>query len=197
MQEWLDTFADESCAEVGFGWFVLVAPPDGGDSTAPGANSRPGAGPDPGTGSPGVAAGSWVLVEDLARSERLPRGDEVLAFLAGCRAVAELSVPDLLAAPARLADGATVTTTTHVAAGAHVDAPPRLGLAGVVGPGGWRPALTVPPALLAALLSDHDTPIGERLDAAAQAEGLDPLDLLGPALMGLRELVRMGIVRTD
>jgi methylase of polypeptide subunit release factors len=190
MQDWLDTFADESCEEVGFGWFVLVAPPDGGDSARPGTGHS--------TGSPGGATGNWVVVEDLARSERLPRGDEVLAFLAGCRAVAQLPVPDLLATPARLADGATVTTTTHVAGGgAHVDAPPRLGLAGVVGSGGWRPALTVPPALLAALLADHDTPIGERLDAAAQAEGLDPLDVLGPALMGLRELVRMGIVRTD
>ena len=67
----------------------------------------------------------------------------------------------------------------------------------MVGPGGWRPAITVPPALLTALLADPDTPIGERLDAAAQAEGLDPLDVLGPALMGLRELVRVGIVRTE
>ena len=74
---------------------------------------------------------------------------------------------------------------------------PRLGLVGVVGPGGWRPAITVPRALLSALLADADTPIGERLDAAAQAEGLDPLDVLGPALMGLRELVRVGIVRTE
>ncbi len=78
-----------------------------------------------------------------------------------------------------------------------VQAPPRIGLAGAVGPGGWRPAVTVPPALLSALSGSPDTPIGERLDAAAQAEGLDPLDVLGPALMGLRELVRVGIVRTD
>ncbi len=67
----------------------------------------------------------------------------------------------------------------------------------MVGTGGWRPAITVPPTLLAALLTDPDTPIGERLDAVAQAEGLDPLDVLGPALMGLRELVRVGIVRTE
>ena len=52
-------------------------------------------------------------------------------------------------------------------------------------------------SLLSALLADSDTPMGERLDAAAQAEGLDPLDVLGPALMGLRELVRVGIVRTE
>jgi hypothetical protein len=121
----------------------------------------------------------------------------VLAFLEGCRAVEELTAPSLLAARARLAEGATITTTTHVAGMSHVDAPPRLGLAGVVGPGGWRPAVTVPRALLSALLADPDTPIGERLDAAAQAEGLDPLDVLGPALMGLRELVRVGIVRTE
>lgn len=57
--------------------------------------------------------------------------------------------------------------------------------------------MTVPPALLAALLSDHGTPLGERLDAAALAEDLEPLDVLGPALVGLRELVRIGIVRTD
>ncbi len=107
------------------------------------------------------------------------------------------TAPTLLAARARLADGATITTTTHLARGAHVDAPPRLGLAGSVGAGGWRPSVTVPPALLVALLADPDTPIGERLDQAAQAEGLDPLDVLGPALMGLRELVRMGIVRTE
>ena len=139
----------------------------------------------------------WVLVEDLAHIERLPRGDEVLAFLEGCATAERLTAPGLLAAPARLAEGATITTTTHLLGTSHVDAPPRLGLAGVVGPGGWRPAITVPPALLSALLADHDTPIGERLDAAAQAEGLDPLDVLGPALMGLRELVRVGIVRTE
>ena len=174
MNEWLDAFADEGCVEVGFGWFILVAP---------GARLRP--------------AQPWVLVEDLAHIERLPRGDEVLAFLEGCRTAERLTAPSLLAAPARLAEGATITTTTHVAGTSHVDAPPRLGLAGLVGPGGWRPAVTVPSELLSALLADHDTPIGERLDAVAQAEGLDALDVLGPALMGLRELVRVGIVRTE
>jgi methylase of polypeptide subunit release factors len=173
MQEWLDAFADQGCEAVGFGWIVLVAP------------------------STGATDDPWVLVEDLAHSERLPRGDEVERFLVGCRAVEALPVPELLNVPARLVDGATITETTHVAGQVHVAAPPRLGLAGTVGAGGWRPSVTVPPALLAALLADPDTPIGERLDAAAQAEGLDPLDLLGPALMGLRELVRLGIVRTD
>ena len=67
----------------------------------------------------------------------------------------------------------------------------------MVGSGGWRPAVRIHPTLLAALLADPDTPIGERLDTAAQAEGLDPLDVLGPALIGLRELVRVGIVRTE
>ncbi len=137
------------------------------------------------------------MVEDLAHIERLPRGDEVLAFLEGCRVAEQLSAPGLLAARARLVEGATITATTHLTGSAQVDAPPRLGLAGVVGPGGWRPAITAHPALLTALLADPDTPIGERLDAAAQAEGLDPLDVLGPALMGLRELVRVGIVRTE
>jgi methylase of polypeptide subunit release factors len=173
MNEWLDAFADEGCVEVGFGWFILVAPPAG--ATAP----------------------PWVYVEDLAHIERLPRGDEVLAFLEGCRDAEHLTAPRLLAAPARLVEGASIATTSHLVGPSPVDAPPRLGLAGVVGPGGWRPAITVPPTLLSALLADPDTPIGERLDAAAQAEGLDPLDVLGPALMGLRELVRVGIVRTE
>jgi methylase of polypeptide subunit release factors len=174
MNDWLDTFADEGCVEVGFGWFILVAPGEGAPDTRP-----------------------WVLVEDLAHIERLPRGDEVLAFLEGCRAAEQLAAPSLLATRARLEEGATFTTTTHVAGDSRADAPPRLGLAGVVGPGGWRPAITVPRTLLCALLADDDTPIGERLDAVAQAEGLDPLDVLGPALMGLRELVRVGIVRTE
>jgi hypothetical protein len=173
MDEWLDAFADEGCVQVGFGWFILVAP---------------------GAGRPDHP---WVLVEDLAHVERLPRGDEVLAFLEGCETAESLTAPGLLAAPAHLAEGCMVTTTTHLLGGSHVDAPPRLGLVGVVGPGGWRPAITVSPQLLTALLADHDTPIGERLDVAAQAEGLDPLDVLGPALMGLRELVRVGIVRTE
>jgi methylase of polypeptide subunit release factors len=173
MHEWLDAFADEGGVEVGFGWFILVGPV-AGESDSP-----------------------WVLVEDLAHIERLPRGDEVLAFLAGCAAAEQLTAPGLLTAPARLSEGATVTTTTHLLGTSHVDAPPRVGLVGVVGPGGWRPAITVPPQLLTALMAAHDTPIGERLDAAAQAEGLDPLDVLGPALMGLRELVRVGIVRTE
>ena len=60
----------------------------------------------------------------------------------------------------------------------------------------WRPAVPVPPALLAALLADSGEPIGKRLDEAAQAEGLEPLDVLGPALMSLRDLIRLGIVRT-
>jgi methylase of polypeptide subunit release factors len=175
MQEWLDAFADQGCHAVGFGWIVLVAPLAG-------------------EGSDGAP---WVLVEDLAHGERLPRGDEVERFLAGCRSVEAQPAPALLASPARLVDGATITETTHVAGDVQVAAPPRVGLAGSVGIGGWRPAVTVPPALVAALLAAHDTPVGDRLDAAAQAEGLDPLDLLGPALMGLRELVRLGIVRTD
>ncbi|MGB8022124.1 MAG: methyltransferase [Candidatus Nanopelagicales bacterium] len=196
MHEWLDAFADESAEEVGFGWFILVDPRNSG--TGGGAREAPDAGSatPPGHLVDSPAAEPWIVVEDLARSERLPRGDEVLAFLAGCQAVANLTAPDLLALPACLADGATVTTTTHVAGGAHVDAPPRLGLAGVVGPGGWRPAIAVPPALAAALLADGAATIGERIDAAAQAEGIDPLDVLGPSLIGLRELVRASVVRT-
>ena len=85
-----------------------------------------------------------------------------------------LTAPGLLAARARLAEGGTITATTHLAGGSHVDAPPRLGLAGVVGQGGWRPAITVSPHLLSALLGDPDTPIGERLDAVAQARGRGP-----------------------
>jgi methylase of polypeptide subunit release factors len=227
MDEWLDAFADEGCAQVGFGWFILVASgaqaggdasravegtvPDAGTGAGTGAGFDTGQGIDSDAGdsgphprSAGAAASAslspdqpWVLVEDLAHIERLPRGDEVLAFLEGCRAVEKLAAPNLLAARARLAEGSTITTTTHVAGLSHVDAPPHLGLAGVVGPGGWRPAITVPRTLLSALLVDLDTPIGERLDAVAQAEGLDPLDVLGPALMGLRELVRVGIVRTE
>jgi methylase of polypeptide subunit release factors len=207
MQQWLDAFADEGADEVGFGWVVLAAPGARGDAAAKAApDASPGSADVPSadeTAPPGghsdepLAQTPWVHVEDLTHAERLPRSDEVLAFLAGCAALEELPAPTLLAARARLADGATVTTTTHVTRGAHVDAPPRLGLTGSVGPGGWRPAVTVPPALLVALLGDSDTPIGERIDAAAQAEGLDPLDVLGPALMCLRELVRMGIVRTD
>ena len=182
MDQWLDAFADEGCVEVGFGWFVLVAPPDRPPAAREGASEHPAA---------------WVLVEDLAHCERLPRGDEVLAFLAGCARTEQLTAPALLAAPASLAPGATITATAHIAGQSEVQEPPRLGLAGMIGPGGWRPAVSVHPTLLAALLADRDTPIGERLDAAAQAEGLDPLDVLGPALMGLRELIRVGIVRTD
>ena len=41
MNEWLDAFADEGCVEVGFGWFVLVAPsgPCAHDPS-PGSSSR-------------------------------------------------------------------------------------------------------------------------------------------------------------
>lgn len=176
MGQWLDAFADESAVEVGFGWVVLDAPVGG-------------RAPEP-----------WVVVDDLSAGERLPRGDEVLALLEGCRVLAELPAPALLATPARLASGATVTRTVHLAGDATVDAPPRLGLAGVVGPGGWRAAVPIPPALLTALLDPSPAPlpsIGERLDRAALDEGLDPLDVLAPALIGLRELVRLGIVRTD
>ena len=225
MDEWLDAFTDEGCVEVGFGWFILVAPGSGASAEAPNAAAdshdsgladpsaaaqSAGAAPyaatpsgadpsdaNPSAGTAPPTASPWVLVEDLAHIERLPRGDEVLAFLEGCRAAEQLTAPGLLAAHARLVEGVTITTTTHLVGPSPVDAPPRLGLAGVVGPGGWRPAITVPPTLLSALLADPDTPIGERLDAAAQAEGLDPLDVLGPALMGLRELVRVGIVRTE
>jgi methylase of polypeptide subunit release factors len=176
MNEWLDAFDVEGCVEVGFGWFVLVAPSAPADAPTP---------------------PPWVLVEDLSHIERLPRGDEVLSFLEGCRTAEHLTAPGLLAARAHLAEGATITATTHLAGGSHIDAPPRLALAGVVGHGGWRPAITVSPHLLSALLGDPDTPIGERLDAVAQLEGVDPLDVLGPALTGLRELVRVGIVRTE
>jgi len=121
----------------------------------------------------------------------------VLVFLKGCAVAERFTAPSLLAARFQLSDGATITTTTQMAAGSLANSPPRLGLAGVVGAGGWRPAIPVPPELVVALLEDPDVAIGDRLDAAADAEGLDPLDILGPALMGLRELVRMGIVRTE
>jgi methylase of polypeptide subunit release factors len=214
MNEWLDVFADEAATEVGFGWVVLVAPrrvgaaePGGvpGGAAVSGGSGTAESGAVPGGANGPESAGHeggrpghepWVLVEDLSSSPRLPRGDEVAAFLAGCAALVQLDAPTLLASRARLADAATATTTTHFSGGTHVDAPPQLGLAGIVGTGGWRPAITVHPVLFAALLADRDAPIGERVDAAAQAEGLDPLDVLGPVLMGLRELVRVGIVRT-
>jgi hypothetical protein len=172
MHHWLDAFAALACQEIGFGWIVLRAP-------------------GPAGGHP------WVLVEDLAHSERLPDGAEVAAFVAGCARLEELTVPQLLATPARLASGATVETTAHLLGAGQVLQPPRLGMAGSVGPGGWRPGVPVPPVLLAALLAEGRSAIGERLDEAAQAEGVDPLDILAPALTGLRELIRMGIVRTD
>ncbi len=41
MNDWLDAFADEGCVEVGFGWFVLVAPGEGGARhPSPGSSSR-------------------------------------------------------------------------------------------------------------------------------------------------------------
>ena len=196
MNDWLDAFADEGCVEVGFGWFILTAPWGGSSRARKAAGAEPVPDPDDGPAD-ATRAAPWVCVEDLAHVERLPRGDEVLAFLEGCRAAEGLTAPSLLATSARLVEGVTLTSTTHLTGTSRVDAPPRLGLAGVVGPGGWRPAITVPPTLLAALLADPDTPIGERLDAAAHAEGVDPLDVLGPALMGLRELVRVGIVRIE
>lgn len=186
MDEWLDAFANEGGVGVGFGWFVLQAP------AAPGAGAVSGPGAGPGSG-----ATRWVHVEDLTHSERLPRGDEVLAYLDGCSLIETRPVPALLAGHARLADDVSVTTTTHHAAGSRTAAPPRLGLVGSVGAAGWRPSVVVPTALLDALLADPDRSIGERIDAAALAEGLDPLDILGPALTGLRELVRVGIVRTS
>ncbi len=199
MGEWLDAFAAEGCTEVGFGWIVLVA------SGRPGEADRSDLGAsDPGTSDsarsdrrPSDSYPPWVLVEDLAHCERLPHGDEVLAFLGGCALAERLTAPSLLAARFQLSDGATITTTTQMAAGSLANSPPRLGLTGVVGAGGWRPAIPVPPELVVALLEDPELTIGDRLDAAADAEGVDPLDILGPALMGLRELVRMGIVRTE
>ena len=44
MNDWLDAFADEGCVEVGFGWFVLVAPGDRGAH-------RPALGPGRGPGA--------------------------------------------------------------------------------------------------------------------------------------------------
>ncbi len=173
MEQWLDAFADQHCEAVGFGWIVLTAP------EASAVPHRP-----------------WILIEDLSTSPRLPLGEEVLDFLAGCDEVEGMSVPQLLAAPSQLAGGATVTTTIWVAGEGNQELPPRLGRAGVTGSAGWRGDVTVPPSLLTALRMDRDTPIGERLDAAAQAEGLDPLDVLGPALTGLRDSIRLGIVRS-
>jgi methylase of polypeptide subunit release factors len=209
LQEWLDTFDALGCEAVGFGWVVLVAPGavgalggpgsgQGGGQVARAASGRGagevgGAASGPGARDPGAA---WLHVEDLSRSERLPGGEEVAAFLDGCARLVALPAPALLAARMRLVDGATITRTDLVAGGSATAAPPRLGLSGVVGAGGWRPAVPTHPALVDALLDPTDTPIGQRLDAWAQAEGLDPIDVLGPVLTALRELVRLGIVRT-
>ena len=135
MDEWLDAFADEGCVEVGFGWFILVARGAGASAEASDAAAHPGdsglaepAAADPSASAAAPTAPPWVLVEDLAHIERLPRGDEVLAFLQGCRAAEQLTAPGLLAAPAHLVEGVTITTTTHLAGTSRVDAPPRLGL---------------------------------------------------------------------
>jgi methylase of polypeptide subunit release factors len=184
LQEWLVAFAALRCEAVGFGWVVLVAP--GG---APG-------GVDGSRSAGGRQGVPWAHVEDLSWSQRLPSGDEVLAFLDGCARVEALPAPALLAARVVLAEGATITRT-EVVSGGHASAlPPRLGLAGAVGPGGWRPAVPTHPALLAALLGPATASVGAHVDAWAQAEGLDPIDVLGPVLTTLRELVRLGIVRT-
>ncbi len=206
MDQWLDAFDEWGAEAVGFGWVVLAAP---GRAAAPTPDAHPGgerprrarraaAGSRTGPRSvTGREPAPWVLVEDLTHAERLPTGDEVLAFLAGCAETEWMMALDLLRAPARLVAGATISTAcVHSVSGDTTATPPRLGLAGTIGPGGWRPALTVHPVLLSALLAEHDARIGERLDAAAQAEGLTPLDVLAPALMGLRELIRVGIVRT-
>ncbi|HEX6887880.1 MAG TPA: class I SAM-dependent methyltransferase [Candidatus Nanopelagicales bacterium] len=173
LDEWLDVFATWNAQAVGFGWAVLVAP------TATSAGEEP-----------------WRHLEDLSQTPRLPSGDEVEAFLRGCERVERMTLPALLAAPFQLANGATITTERHRLDGSELTAPPRVGLTGRVGPGGWRATMPVPPALLAALLDNSDTPIGARLDIAAQAEGLDPLDVLPTAVIALRELLRLGIVRT-
>lgn len=172
MDEWLDAFAAAGCSHIGFGWVVLVA-------------------------APSVGQPPWFMAEDLSHGHRLPDGAEVAGYVDASVRVEQLTAPQLLATDARLAVGATVTTTAQVAGTGPLQPPPRLGLAGSVGDGGWRPSVPVIPELLRALLAEADTTIGQRLDAAAAAADLDPLDILGPALTGLRELVRMGIVRTD
>ena len=83
MGQWLDMFADDRCEAVGFGWCVLAVP-------------EPAATP---------SAKPWILVEDLSHSPRLPWGDEVRDFLAGCGRVEATSLPELLTADLRLADG--------------------------------------------------------------------------------------------
>ncbi len=65
MNEWLDAFADEGCVEVGFGWFILVAPGDAGATWSfPG---RPALGPRRGPRPHRAAA-------PRRRGPRLPRG---------------------------------------------------------------------------------------------------------------------------
>ena len=47
MNDWLDAFADEGCVEVGFGWFVLVAPGARPDAARVSRVPRPGVGSRP------------------------------------------------------------------------------------------------------------------------------------------------------
>ncbi len=95
MHEWLDAFADEGCVDVGFGWFILVAPerrarrhrtaghrmephrtrpgPKAGPPTSPPPTRRPpalrqGAAPPSHRGRGPPSRGSW------SRTSRTPRG---------------------------------------------------------------------------------------------------------------------------
>ena len=188
---WLDEFEAQGAEAVGFGWVVLQAPGRrGGPANAlvstSSTDADPGSPPEP-----------WLVVEDLSASPRLPDSTEVGQFLGGCDRVASTPFPDLLGRPWRLADGAVIERSSTVADGLEVTVPPRLGLAGHVGSTGWRPGVATPPQLCQALLDPSGTGLGARLDQAAAAVGLDPLDVLPTALIALRELIRTAIVTSD
>ena len=180
MDEWLDAFADEGCVEVGFGWFILVAPGARSRLTLPRATS-------PGSSSRTSPTSSGCRA--ATRSSPSSRG----------AATAEKPHrPEPPGRPARLAEGATITATTHLAGRLprRCPAPPRAGRRG--GPGRLATGHHRPPGSCSPPCSPTTTrPSVNASMRPRRPKAWTPWTCSGPALMGLRELVRVGIVRTE
>lgn len=170
--EWLDSFQAQGASAVGFGWVLLTRD----------------AQPDP-------SREPWLVAEDLRSGSRLPTPDEVDSFLGRCTALSAIGAVELLGLPLSLTPGTLVGRELAITQVGCLDRPEAvLSRPGEVGPGGWRPAIGLPAAVLEALLEFPELPIGRRLDGVAEASGLDPLDILPGALIGLRELLRAGLI---
>ena len=166
--EWLDELRAMDAEGIGFGWVVLHK---GGTYGAQGPR-----------------------IEDVAHTQRQPRGDEVAALVDARSGWARWDAFALLGSRPRRAPGLRVVEEERTdAIGRLGPMPSRVGIAD-----GWRPDVVLDSVGVHLVRQlDGATSLADAVGSVAAACDLDPDDVLPGALLAVRGLVEDGLLLLD